>query len=60
MSKTTDLVELDQQVDFERGSNTQEMWDLLVVEGFHQRGHFEKDPKIQEQLCFPMMMGYGS
>ena len=25
MSKTTDLVELDQQVDFERGSNTQEM-----------------------------------
>ena len=59
MSKTAHFVELDQIVDFERSLNTQEMWDLLAPEGFHQRGYFEKDPKIQAQLGFPKMMGYG-
>ena len=59
MSKTAHLVELDQIVDYERSLNTQEMWELLATKGFHQIGYFEKDPKIQPQLGFPKMMGYG-
>ena len=52
MLEIAHLVELDRKVDFERGLNTQQMWGLLAIEGFHQKENFEKNPKIQAQLGF--------
>ena len=42
---------------FGRDLNLQEMWDLLVAEGFLLGTYFERDPTTKAQLGSQRMMG---